>query len=179
MKLYLVPIGSIHGQCLNHLAEVLNRLFSADVVVTQGCPLPENGFDEDRGQYDARVVFRTLASCAAIRKDEQRVLGIIDADVYAEGYDFIFGLTDPRTGYALIALTRLRPEFYGESGNNGLFCDRSVKEAVHEVGHSLGLAHCPEASCAMFFSRSIADTDKKELRFCPSCQQKVLQKKPA
>jgi len=180
MKIYLVPIGSVHGRCLDHLAEVLKRLFSADVVVTQGCLLPENGFDEDRGQYGAREVFTALASCAPIRKDEQRVLGIIDADVYAVGFDFIFGLVDPQaTGYALIALTRLRPEFYGKSRNNGLFCDRSVKEAVHEIGHSLGLAHCPQASCVMHFSRSIRDTDKKGSEFCPACRKKILPKKVA
>lgn len=176
MKIYLAPIGSVHGQCLDYLAGVLSRLFSADVAVTQSCPLPQGGFDEDRGQYDAAVVFRGLAACAPICKKEQRVLGIIDADVYAQGLDFVFGLTDPRTGYALIALTRLRPEFYNAAGNSALFCERGVKEAVHEVGHSFGLAHCQQASCIMHFSKTIADTDRKDLRFCPACRQKIPQK---
>jgi archaemetzincin len=179
MKIYLVPLGSVHGQCLEHLAGVLTGIFSADVDVAKNCPVPDAAFDEDRGQYDARVVFRWLRSCTPICKKEQRVLGIIDADVYIQGLDFVFGLSDPRTGYALIALTRLRPEFYGAAGDDLLFCDRGVKEAVHEIGHSFGLAHCPQASCIMHFSRTIADTDKKGLHFCPLCQKKVLQKQSA
>jgi len=176
MKIYLVPIGSVHGQCLEHLAKVLSGFFSADVEVKKSYAVPDAAFDEERGQYDARVVFRGLASCAPICKKEQRVLGIIDADVYTQGFDFVFGLTDPRTGYALIALTRLRPEFYGGARNNALFCARGVKEAVHEVGHSFGLAHCPRASCIMHFSKTITDTDRKELQFCPACQKKISQK---
>jgi len=44
-----------------------------------------------------------------------------------------------------------------------------VKEAVHEVGHTLGLAHCTNSSCVMFFSNSILDTDRKKSAFCEKC----------
>lgn len=38
---------------------------------------------------------------------------------------------------------------------------RTLKEAVHELGHILGLAHCPDAGCVMHFSNALADTDRK------------------
>ena len=49
----------------------------------------------------------------------------------------------------------------------------ALKEAVHELGHTLGLAHCPNAKCVMHFSNSLADTDRKGSVLCPVCQRRV------
>jgi archaemetzincin len=65
-----------------------------------------------------------------------------------------------------IGLARLRQEFYGLKSDNSLFLERVVKEATHELGHAFGLRHCPRQKCVMFFSNSLADTDRKCRRFC-------------
>jgi archaemetzincin len=70
---------------------------------------------------------------------------------------------------ALISLWRLKPEFYGEQPDFALYVLRALKEAVHELGHSLGLQHCPRSLCVMHFSNSIFDTDKKQSFFCDQC----------
>jgi archaemetzincin len=74
---------------------------------------------------------------------------------------------------ALISLFRLKPEFYGVKDDAEVFVQRSLKEAVHEVGHTLGLNHCPRSSCVMHFSNSIFDTDTKQSLFCDDCCLKV------
>ena len=51
-----------------------------------------------------------------------------------------------------------------------LFHERVIKEAVHELGHTYGLSHCPDATCVMHFSNSLPDTDFKGKAFCPVCQ---------
>ncbi|WP_081825254.1 matrixin family metalloprotease [Persephonella sp. IF05-L8] len=54
-----------------------------------------------------------------------------------------------------------------------IFIGRITKEAVHEIGHTLGLGHCPDPECVMHFSNSIVDTDRKSYFFCSVCYQKV------
>jgi archaemetzincin len=48
------------------------------------------------------------------------------------------------------------------------------KETLHELGHILGLEHCPNPRCVMSFSNSIYDVDRKEARFCEMCKKKLV-----
>ena len=74
---------------------------------------------------------------------------------------------------AVIALPRLRQSFYGLPDDEKLFLARAVKEAVHELGHTYGLGHCPDARCVMHFSNSLRDTDFKSHRFCGACRARI------
>jgi archaemetzincin len=51
------------------------------------------------------------------------------------------------------------------------FQDRMVKEAVHELGHTFGLVHCPDPKCVMYFSNCLEDTDFKGKRYCGECKK--------
>jgi archaemetzincin len=54
-----------------------------------------------------------------------------------------------------------------------LFRARLVKEAVHELGNTLGLEHCPDRSCVMYLSNSPADTDRKGEAHCSRCAARL------
>jgi len=58
--------------------------------------------------------------------------------------------------------------------DKGLFRERILKEAVHELGHTFGLSHCSSPSCVMFFSNSLPGTDRKKSDFCPECRRRLL-----
>lgn len=46
---------------------------------------------------------------------------------------------------------------------------RVLVEAVHELGHALGLPHCAVPTCAMHRSLWPESIDLKDAAYCPTC----------
>ena len=64
------------------------------------------------------------------------------------------------------------------AAGDSVWLPRALKEAVHELGHTLGLAHCPDAGCVMHFSNALVDTDRKGHRLCVVCERKLAPRRP-
>jgi archaemetzincin len=170
MTVGILPIGDVDKSILVHIGEGLPRIFpdTKCQVVEERFPLGEDTFDKKRGQYRSNQILGAIQSYA-VKKGFSRILGVLDVDVFVPELNFVFGeAAFPGKG-ALISLWRLKPEFYGESAKRNLLLERSLKEAVHEIGHTLGLRHCQRFSCVMHFSNSIFDTDRKQKLFCDEC----------
>jgi len=71
-------------------------------------------------------------------------------------------------------LHHLRGEDRTLPDGSKLLIERTLKEAVHELGHTMGLGHCRDAGCVMHFSQSLIDTDVKSSYFCSRCQPKLI-----
>jgi archaemetzincin len=173
MTIGILPIGNTDTSILLRIKDGLERVFpeTKALIVEKHLPLPEGAFDKKRGQYRSNQIL-SLIQTHASDKSLNRLLGVMNADIYVQGLSFAFGEATFPGKVALISLWRLKPEFYKSSSNLEIFAERSVKEAVHEAGHTLGLKHCPRSSCVMHFSNSIFDTDKKQALFCDECYLK-------
>ena len=79
----------------------------------------------------------------------------------------VFGLGYCPGGSCIVSTYRFK--------NNTLkFVDRFKKICVHEIGHNLGLKHCPNESCVMRdAAESIKTIDLVELNLCDACRLKV------
>ena len=171
MKLAVLGIGQIAPELLAAVQQRLVRVLPDCICSVMGDVLavPEHAYDRKRNQYNSTVILVDVDSYARGRNGFDRVLGVVDVDVYALGLNYVFGEAYAPGRAGLISLWRLRPEFYHEEANLGLFAIRIVKEAAHEVGHTLGLPHCTHSYCVMHFSNSIFEVDKKQSFFCDQC----------
>lgn len=127
--------------------------------------LPAGAYNPRRRQYRADAFLQQTRSTGG----GGPILAVTDCDLYADGLNFVFGLADSAGRAAVISLRRLRWH-----ADETRFRARAVKEAIHELGHTLGLGHCPDPECVMHFSNSLADTDRKGQTPCPRCRARGL-----
>ena len=167
-KIYLVPIGQVEPEVLSTLCPPLEERFGYPCEVAPGIELPPGAYHPRRGQYHAPAFLERLLTLAL--PDAVRVLGITGVDLYVPELNFVFGQAQFPGRVAVISLCRLRPQFYGLEPDQALLQERALKEAVHELGHTFGLSHCPQPGCVMHFSNSLLDTDRKGSDFCPTCR---------
>lgn len=171
-KIVLLPVGEIEGWVLDALEKDLETTFNCTVIRIKPMDVPEDALNRARGQYDASLILRRVHGLMEL-EDQDKGLGIADVDLYAGGLNFVFGQAEFGGQCAIISLTRLRQSFYSLPENNAILSERTVKEAVHELGHVLGLEHCPDPECVMHFSNSLPDTDRKGASFCSQCRARL------
>lgn len=170
MQISVLTIGEIDSEIIVFIKEKLTQVFpDTTFTVVDKIPLGKEAFDEKRKQYKSHIILSELQGFAFRKPNLSKILGVVDADIFVPKLNFVFGEAMCPGKAALISLWRLKPEFYGNKLNTSLFLKRTLKEAVHELGHTLGLEHCSQQSCVMHFSNSISDTDKKQSYFCDKC----------
>lgn len=171
MRIGILPIGETDSAVISWIKENIPFAFpnAKCIIIDETAPLREEAFDEKRRQYQSHAILNEVQSYVTRKKSLNRILGVVDADIFVPRLNFVFGEAVCPGKAALISLWRLKPEFYGDIPNGMLFFERTLKESVHELGHTLGLYHCPRSSCVMHFSNSISDTDAKKSLFCEKC----------
>jgi archaemetzincin len=167
----LVPVGQVQRQSIAVLQEQLPLKFTG--VSCQAVEIEiktEKSWNAPSGQHRATSILADLETHAKLLPQD-RLLGVTDLDLYAPGMNFIFGEARLPGRVAIVSTCRLKgTTSYGEAE---LLSVRIVKEAVHELGHTLGLTHCKNPSCVMCFSNSLEDTDRKGEDYCDECSKKL------
>jgi archaemetzincin len=157
----VVALGAVQPRLVQGAGEALKE--TLEIVARPGPSLdrPQYAFNKDRGQYHATSILRRLASLGA---KDRPVVGILDGDLFLPDAPYVIGEADRAAGAAVFSLARLA------NADPGRVLRRARVETVHGAGHLLGLSHCTDFRCAMFYSRDAADSDRKGPGVCASCR---------
>jgi archaemetzincin len=126
---------------------------------------PAAAFDPRRGQHSSTRILEWLE---ARRPDDAHLLGLTDGDLFIPILTFVFGEARLRGAAAVVSTARLVP-----GAAPALWRARLAKEAVHELGHTLGLLHCETLGCVMTRSSSVKDVDAKRPGPCSDCRARL------
>ena len=176
-KLGLLCFGSVKLEILKHLKQKLDKIFehvfSEIQIIEEVKEFPESSFNPEWNKYSAPLILLDITEFVN-QTNFDKVLGITSLDLYEPERDLIYGLaqygSDAKA--AIISLHPFYEEFYKPLPNMELFLLRLIKEAIHEIGHLLGLDHCTN-KCVMMRSEVVLDVDKKPASFCDICWKNI------
>ncbi len=122
--------------------------------------------DDNRNQYHSTAILGRLA--ANLPPQVVRVLAIAQVDLFIPILTHVYGEAQLGGAACIVSTFRLNE---GRSGINisQKYIDRIVKEAIHELGHTFNLRHCPEQTCIMHYCRNEEDVDRKSDQLCRYC----------
>ncbi len=155
---------------LEQLASTLARTFHAPCRIRPETVDLEFALDARRSQYYSTAILQRLERTC---DPDARVLGVAAHDLFVPVLTFVFGEAQLDGNCAVVSTARLREEFYGLPRRDDLLRERLIKEAVHELGHTFGLRHCPDWRCVMTSSHAVERLDVKESDFCPRCRKAI------
>jgi archaemetzincin len=170
--LQLLPIGDFDTRLLRDLGPAVAETFRVPCEVAPLTLDPEFAYHGERQQYHSSEILQAMQS--HVTDESWRVLGVTTVDLYIPILTFVFGEAQIGGPCGLVSAHRLRQEFYGLPPNAEILQQRLLKEAVHEIGHTLALTHCDDYQCAMAPSHAVEWIDLKNVALCETCRAQVF-----
>jgi predicted Zn-dependent protease len=118
---------------------------------------------QDRGYLYVPVHGQSLSAARLLKylgkaSGSEKALWMVDNEIFYPEIGPVFGCSTEKS--ALVSAA-------------GLDADVLAKEALHEVGHLLGLEHCRDR-CIMSLSENREEAEKKPSQLCQSCSALLM-----
>lgn len=178
------PYGSISDAEIDSVKNAIEKMYSFEVVILNNHNLPEMAYTEIRyPRYRADSLLHWLAKTKPDSIDI--AIGLTNKDFSITKYkpgtkeikdpewkykDFgIFGLGAVGGSVCVVSSNRLH-----KNVSDAKFYKRLMRISCHEVGHVLGLPHCPIENCLMSdANESIRTVDNSTGDLCEKCWNEI------
>jgi len=163
----LAPIGDFHPNIINLINRPIRQAFGYTTEIRSLLDGIEFAFNPQRRQYHSTPILEHLAKSAPAHA--VKVLGIVSLDLFIPILTHVYGEAQLNGKAAVVSIYRLK-EGLPRLDPEKAFMLRIIKEAIHELGHTFDLRHCPDHACIMHYCRSEKDVDRKSNQLCRYCR---------
>ena len=172
MHVDIVPVGDVPAPIKRAASAGLRSVYGCDAMLHDARTLPEDAYDESRGQYRAEAFIELAGRVGSAEKN----IALTTEDLFYRRRNYVFGLAYLSGDGSVVSTYRLQTAADGGRLNRSedeVFAGRVRKEVVHEIGHTLGLEHCDDERCVMNFSPTVREVDVKNQQLCADCSTLV------
>ena len=171
-KIILLSCGSFDRGFLKKVSGAVEDEYRCQVI-TEECHLDLSPYyNPARRQYDGDRLLNQIPACTT--SEYFKIIGLFRVDLYIPILTYIFGQAILGRQLAIASVFRLRNELYGLKQDDDILLSRTIKEVIHELGHTFGLVHCHNLSCVMRSSTYASEIDLKGAALCTSCRSIYL-----
>jgi archaemetzincin len=167
----VIPMGGIPDIVPKVIAAHISGYLDLQAILLEPMQNPSYALDRQRLQYNVGPILQHLES--GLFKSVDKVIGILDVDLFVPVFTHVFGEARQGGRVALMSIFRLRENPMDPIDVSAVTLERSAKVALHELCHLYGLTHCESRQCLMHFSGSLTDLDQIPLSFCRYCTQYI------
>ncbi len=172
-KITVYPVHNMDGYKFINQIEAAIRFYDREPDVSVNViPLSSKEYDSGRRQFKADLIIERIAQVRDSDK-KGKSIGVTSFDISMPNMNFVFGVTNTLKKVSLLSIARLalvsKELFLGAKTVE----ERIFKESAHEIGHLLGLTHCPESTCIMSFANTLKQVDDKLPILCNNCREKL------
>ena len=177
--IYVQPLGEFdetQQRLAQQTAEFMEHFFGMPVQLLEARPLDGIPETAHRMRDDEQQILTTWILDDVLRPqrpdDAIAVIGLVTCDLWSGSFNWLFGQASIIDRVGVWSLHRNGDPRASDAAYR-LCLRRTLKTAVHETGHMLGIPHCSAYECGMNGSRSREENDRQPLEFCPECQPKI------
>ncbi|MFM2306822.1 MAG: hypothetical protein RLZZ367_1491 [Bacteroidota bacterium] len=173
------PIGNVSAGNIAIVKQALDSVYHYKIIVLPALPPPQLAFVNIKTpRYRADKLIGYLKDIKPDTVDY--IMGLTGYDISITKSDWLGRIKEPKSRYEDFGIFGLGSmpgnscivSYYRLGNNTSTLQSRLAKISVHELGHNLGLDHCPNKKCVMTDAvEKISTIDNAKMRLCEKCKK--------
>jgi len=170
------PLDDFDVSSIDSVINEISKVYDRRVIILPSIKIPDTFINQETNKYSADSILNLLSE---FQKDNVvEIIGLTNYPIFTTKQikqityldDKIFGMSYQPGNTCVVSDYRLK------TGNQKLYNRRLRNVIMHEVGHNLGLSHCPNDKCIMSTETGrYENLDLGNDEYCDKCKGELLQ----